>query len=123
MIDRPLALTRGFDMPENYDEGRTGDSAPIEERQRLPGDYDAMVGQRPIAIHALEHLATTDRGTIMVRNTIRQGIHDVQNGRDPKGLIREGSHDPSPPTPPYIRTVIDDLLQRHYMAPATGPDP
>ena len=41
--------------------GQTGDRL-YEERQRVPGDYDAMVSQRPIEIHALEHLANTDRG-------------------------------------------------------------
>jgi hypothetical protein len=31
-----------------------------EEHQRMPGDAEAMVSQRPIAIHALEHLASSD---------------------------------------------------------------
>ena len=87
-VDFEPPVDRDFDIPENYEEGQTADR-PYEERQRLPGDYDAQVGQRPIAIHALEHLATTDRGVIMLRNIIRQGIRDVQNGRDPKGLFRE----------------------------------
>ena len=51
-----------------------------EERQRVPGDYDAMVGQRPIAIHALEHLGATDRGIIMIRNIMRRGIRAMQHG-------------------------------------------
>ena len=112
-VDFERPADRGFDMPENYDEGQTGDR-PYEERQRLPGDYDAMVGQRPIAIHALEHLATTDRGTIMVRNTIRQGIHDVQNGRDPKGLIRE--------TGTVIDTYSNDTIWRLPPAPTPEAD-
>ena len=87
-VDFERPVDRGFDLPSNYDEGQTGDR-PYEERQRLPGDYDTQVGQRPIAIHALEHLATTDRGVIMLRNIVRQGIRDVQSGRDPKGLFRE----------------------------------
>ena len=85
-FERPI--DREFDLHENYDEGQTADR-PYEERQRVPGDYDAQVGQRPIAIHAMEHLATTDRGVIMLRNMIRQGIRDVQKGRDPKGIVRE----------------------------------
>ncbi len=59
---------------------------PYGERQQVPGDYDAQVSQRPIAIHALEHLATTDRGVIMMRNIIRRGIRAVQNGEDPQGV-------------------------------------
>ena len=33
-----------------------------EESQRRPGDFEAQVSQRPIAVHGLEHLGTTDRG-------------------------------------------------------------
>jgi hypothetical protein len=68
--------------------GVTGDR-PYEERQRKPGDYDAWVGQRPIAVHDLEHLGTTDRGVIMFRRMIRNGIRAVQNGEDPLGLSRK----------------------------------
>lgn len=68
--------------------GQTGDR-PYEERQRFPGDYDAQVGQRPIAIHALEHLATTDRGIVMVRRMLREGIRAVARGEDPPTLNRE----------------------------------
>ena len=53
--------------------GQTG-NRPYEERQREPGDWDALVGQRPIAIHAKEHLGTTDRGVAMWRRILREGI-------------------------------------------------
>ena len=57
---------------------------PYEERQRVPGDYDAQVSiHGGIARHGLEHLATTDRGVIMLRNMLRRGIRAVQNGADP----------------------------------------
>ena len=68
--------------------GQTADR-PYEERQRNPLDYEAEVGQRPIAIHALEHLGYTDRGIIMYRKMIREGIHAVQRGEDPKGVWRK----------------------------------
>jgi nitrite reductase/ring-hydroxylating ferredoxin subunit len=55
-----------------------------EERQRVPGDYDAQVSiHGGIARHRLEHLASTDRGVTMLRNMIRRGIRAVQNGADP----------------------------------------
>jgi hypothetical protein len=60
--------------------GQTADRS-YEERQRVPGDYDAQTSQRAIAVHALEHLGATDRGEIMTRNIIRRGIHAVQRGR------------------------------------------
>lgn len=63
-----------------------------EERQRTPGDYDAMVSQRSIAVHSLEHLVNSDIGVIMVRNMIRKGIQAVQNGEEPFGVDhKEGS--------------------------------
>src|SRR5260370_604929 len=56
-------------------------SRPYEERQRIPGDYDAQVSiHGGVARHGLEHLATTDRGIIMMRNMIRRGIRTVAKG-------------------------------------------
>src|SRR5262249_6848194 len=59
-----------------------------EESQRRPGDYEAQVSQRPIAVHALEHLGTTDRGVAMYRKLVRNGIQAVRDGEDPHGLSR-----------------------------------
>ena len=56
-------------------------SRPYEERQRIPGDYDAQVSiHGGVARHGLEHLATTDRGISMLRNMIRRAIRAVRNG-------------------------------------------
>jgi hypothetical protein len=56
-------------------------SRSYEERQRTPGDYDAQVSiHGGIARHGLEHLASTDRGVIMMRNMIRRGIRTVKSG-------------------------------------------
>jgi phenylpropionate dioxygenase-like ring-hydroxylating dioxygenase large terminal subunit len=57
-----------------------------EESQRHPGDYEAQVSQRPIAIHGLEHLGATDRGVTMFRNQIRRGIRAAKAGDEPPGL-------------------------------------
>jgi hypothetical protein len=61
-----------------------------EAGQRQPGDYEAQVSQRPIAIHGLEHIGATDRGVMMFRNQTRRGIRAVQAGHDPAGLCRDG---------------------------------
>ena len=68
--------------------GQDGDR-PYEARQRIPSDYDAQVNQRPIAVHAMERLVSTDKGVIMMRNQIREGIQAVQRGEDPPGIVRE----------------------------------
>ena len=70
---------------------------PYEEGQRDPGDYEVMVNQRPIAVHALEHLGWTDTGVAMLRQIIRRGVR----GETPRGL----------PTPAGSRT---DICFRSY---------
>jgi phenylpropionate dioxygenase-like ring-hydroxylating dioxygenase large terminal subunit len=52
------------------------------EQQLQPGDYEAQISQRPIAIHGLEHLGATDRGVTVFRRQIRRGIRAVQAGED-----------------------------------------
>ncbi len=79
------------------------DERPYEERQRIPGDYDAQVGQGPIAVHGYEHLATSDRGVAMFRRLVRKGIQDVQAGKDPMGIVR---------TPGVIPTYAQDTVVR-----------
>ena len=103
--------------------GQTGDRL-YEERQRVPGDYDAMVSQRPIEIHALEHLANTDRAVIMGRNMVRRGIRAVQSGEDPQGVTwSEGVttpiyahervlHIPPAPNPEEDKRLLRDAGRR-----------
>ena len=83
--------------------GQTGER-PYDQRQRQPGDFDAQTSQRPIAVHALEHLASTDRGVIMFRKLLREGIEAVRSERDPRGLVR---HDGGP-----IQTYSQDTILR-----------
>jgi phenylpropionate dioxygenase-like ring-hydroxylating dioxygenase large terminal subunit len=74
----------GRTLRQNAGFGQDG-KRPYEERQRVPGDYDAQMSiHGGIARHRLEHLASTDRGVIMLRNMIRQGIRAVQQGADPR---------------------------------------
>jgi phenylpropionate dioxygenase-like ring-hydroxylating dioxygenase large terminal subunit len=61
---------------------------PYAERQRVPGDYDAMTSQGSIAPHSLEALGTLDQGVVMFRHLLRKGIRSVQSGNDPPGLSR-----------------------------------
>ena len=53
--------------------GQTGER-PYSERQRIPGDWDAQTSQRPIAVHALEHLGSTDVGVAMWRRLCRKAV-------------------------------------------------
>lgn len=57
-------------------EGLTG-ARPREERHRYPGDWDILVGQRSIAVHAKENLATSDQGVATWRKICRDALRDV----------------------------------------------
>lgn len=73
--------------------GRTSGTTPkhetYEDMQREPDDCQAQVSQRPIAVHAKEHLATTDRGIVMYRRLLENALKDLEQGKDPKGIIRD----------------------------------
>ena len=62
---------------------------PYEQMQRYPGDYEAQIGQRPIARHALENLVVADKGVAMMRRMVREGINAVARGDDPVGISRD----------------------------------
>ena len=88
------------------------DERSYTDRQRQPADFDAQSSQRTIAVHALEHLASTDRGVIMLRRTVRDGIHAVARGGDPHGTRW--------PAGKIIRTFAQDLVLR--VPPAASPE-
>ncbi len=83
--------------------GQSGDR-PYAERQSFPADYDAQSSQRPVAVHALEHLASTDRGVVMLRRIVRDGVRAVARGEDPFGAVR--------PAGKVIPTFTQDLVLR-----------
>lgn len=60
-----------------------------EEHQRYPGDYEAMVSQGTIAKHSEEHLATSDRGLVMLRRLLQKQLDAVRQGLDPAGVSFE----------------------------------
>ena len=74
-------------------EGRTSGTQEVhrsyEDTQRYPDDKQAQESQRPIAVHALEHLGATDRGVTMFRNLLRRSLKAVAAGQDPQGVIRD----------------------------------
>ncbi len=66
------------------------DERPYAVRQKMPGDWDALVGQGDIAKRSLEHLCSTDRGVTMLRRQLRAGIAEVQAGKTPSKPPRYG---------------------------------
>jgi nitrite reductase/ring-hydroxylating ferredoxin subunit len=83
--------------------GQSGDR-PYAERQRHPADFDAQSSQREVAVHGLEHLGAADRGVIMLRKIVRDGIRAVARGEDPWGTHWAEGH--------VIRTFTQDTVLR-----------
>lgn len=59
--------------------GQTAEERSYEDSQRQPGDFEAQVSQRSIAVHDLEHLATSDTGVARLRRLIRNRIRELQS--------------------------------------------
>jgi hypothetical protein len=57
-----------------------------EEHRDFPNDVEAMVSQGAIARHSEEHLATSDKGIVMLRRLLEQQLAAVREGRDPAGV-------------------------------------
>ncbi|MEM7403897.1 MAG: aromatic ring-hydroxylating dioxygenase subunit alpha [Pseudomonadota bacterium] len=63
--------------------GQTAVERSYEESQRFPGDYEAQVSQRPIAIHALENRASSDAGVARLRALLREHVRALEAGNEP----------------------------------------
>ncbi len=56
-------------------------------------DYMAWETQGPIANRAGEHLASSDRGVVLLRRLVKEQIERVQQGLDPLGVVRDPQHE------------------------------
>lgn len=90
-----------------------------EERQRVPGDFDAQVSQRPIARHALEHLTYCDKGVVMLRRLLMREIKKLEaqeplskSGVLSQGMIPTYCHDTVVEVPSKPQWDDDELVRR-----------
>lgn len=74
------------------------------QRRAAPGDWEAQVGQGPITFHSDEHLATSDRGVVLLRRLLERQVEVVARGEDPIGV----SFDPA--TPPVVFEASNRLV-------------
>lgn len=86
--------------------GQTGNRS-YEEKQREPGDWDALVSQRPIAVHALEHLGATDIGVAMYRRLLRKAIRANAGDRLQPRIPNAGG-----PIPTYTQDTVLRIPRR-----------
>ena len=73
--------------------GKLWEEMTEAEHQKYPNDVEAMVSQGVIAKHSEEHLATSDRGIVMLRRLLQRQVDAVKDGGDPLGV----SFDPDAP--------------------------
>lgn len=82
--------------PERFGKYKLEDFPPIpedhrarhnyKECQQAPGDYEAIISQRPIAVHALENPTKFDAGVYMFRKMLRDALRGTNQAATPEGF-------------------------------------
>ena len=67
---------------EKIEAGETSNRTK-EEKQKRPGDAEAVEGMGSISSHKGEHLMPTDKGVMIYRRRIRKLIKELEDGNDP----------------------------------------
>ena len=83
---------RGERVQRSRYAGKAWAELSAEEHQRMPGDYEAQVGQGAITFHSEERLVSSDRGVVMFRRRLAEQIEAVRAGRDPLGVTFDPAH-------------------------------
>ena len=90
-------------------EGQVGNRT-YEDGQRLPGDWEAISSQRPIAIHALENPMSCDKGVHMNRTLIRKAIRGKNPAATPEKMHERANA--NLPTHCYTNNFVMDIPRR-----------
>ena len=74
-----------YDNKEGYERIEAGEKMDrtFEEKQKSPGDAEAVEGMGSITAHKAEHLMPTDYGIMAYRRHIKKSIKNLQNGIEP----------------------------------------
>ena len=98
--------------------GQDGERS-YQERQQVPGDFDAQVSQGPIAQHSLEHLTQCDKGVVMLRRLLMKEIRKLEAGEAltnsplrSHGTVPTYTHDTVVEIPPRAGEDDVELLRR-----------
>lgn len=83
--------------PERFGEYRLEDMPPIPSNHRersnykdcqyAPGDYEAIISQRPIAVHALENPTKFDAGLYAFRKMLRDALRGTNPAASPENFV------------------------------------
>ena len=77
--------------PELIEQGEVFDRT-YEQRQRFPGDAEAVEGMGAITVHAEENLAPSDKGVALMRRRLREQIRAVAAGERPLRVTDLGTN-------------------------------
>ena len=89
--------------------GQVGDRS-AEEGRRVPGDWEAISSQRPIAVHALEHALETDIGVYLYRKLLREAVRGRNPAASPEAMNRRAHR--GEPYPSYTQNDVLVLPRR-----------
>ncbi len=91
------------DVGKDFRLARTAENRYLQDRDEMKGmsfagmgnsfwghDKFAVEAQGLIADRSAEHLGTTDRPTMLMRRQMLRAIEDIEAGRDPLGVERDG---------------------------------
>ena len=76
-------------------------------------DFIAWVGQGNVSDRWNEHLGDSDRGVIMLRKQFMDDLAVIEDGGDPKGVLRDASRNVMVPLP-RIRAEIGQFAPTRY---------
>ncbi len=79
-------------------------------------DFVAWVGQGTIADRSQEHLATSDRGILLLRKRLLSELDALARGEDPKGTIRDAAINQCVPLPVAERKLLIEGLPLEELA-------
>ncbi len=74
-----------YNNQEGFERIEAGEIAnrTLEEKQKNPGDAEAVEGMGSISCHKGEHLMPTDKGVMIYRRRIRNLIKSLEKGQEP----------------------------------------
>jgi hypothetical protein len=121
--------------PERFGKYKLEDMPPIptdhrarenyKDCQYAPGDYEAIISQRPIAIHALENPTKFDAGLYMFRKLLRDAVRGTNPQAGPEQFaqwLRDCGGEPNSYCSgnvfdlPVGRTTEEEVTLRRYLA-------
>ena len=89
--------------------GQVGDRT-YEEGRRLPGDWEVITSQRPIAVHALENPIESDVGVYLLRKLIREAIRGKNPAAHPNKMHEQARQGKTSHC--YTQNTVLDIPQR-----------